>query len=109
MVIARRAQVQKDEARSRRLLQAIREGWKAYLRNPAETNALMQKLNPSMDAETFAAIAQKEREFIETRETRKQGLGSMSAARWETLSQQLVEIGLIQKAPASDRLFWNLL
>jgi NitT/TauT family transport system substrate-binding protein len=65
----------------------------------------MQKLNPSMDAETFAAIARKEREFIETKETRKIGLGRMTEARWKTLGEQLVEIGLTRKLPDASRLF----
>jgi len=105
VVVAKRSTVGKDPARAKRFLTAIREGWKAYLRDPNATHALMQKLNPSMDEETFAAIAKKEAPFILTPETKKHGLGTMTAARWEALSSQLREIGMTKKSHSGAALF----
>ena len=79
-----------------------REGWAAYLAAPSATNAVMQKLNPSMDAETFAAAAEAERPLIESADTTKSGIGSMLRARWETLGKQLVELGLVEREPPVD-------
>jgi NitT/TauT family transport system substrate-binding protein len=77
-----------------------REGWAAYLAAPSATNAVMQKLNPSMDAETFAAAAEAERPLVESADTTK--IGSMLRARWETLGKQLVELGLVAREPPVD-------
>ena len=79
-----------------------REGWAAYLAAPTATNAVMQKLNPSMDTETFAAAAEAERPLIESEDAKESGIGSMLRARWETLSKQLVELGLVEREPPVD-------
>jgi NitT/TauT family transport system substrate-binding protein len=85
------------------LVSASREGWNWYLDDPATTaatNALIAKLNPSMDAETCAAAAAAERPLVET-----QGPGSigiMERDRWSTLGKQLVDIGAIGAAPLVD-------
>jgi NitT/TauT family transport system substrate-binding protein len=55
----------------------------------------MQKLNPTLDLETFKESARIQKEFIETKETRKKGLGTMNQERFETLYRQLVELKLV--------------
>jgi NitT/TauT family transport system substrate-binding protein len=55
-----------------------------------------------MAPEVFAEVADAQKPFIDTDETRLNGLGSMTKERWETLIAQLKEIGDIQKAPASE-------
>ncbi|HEV7298089.1 MAG TPA: ABC transporter substrate-binding protein [Tepidisphaeraceae bacterium] len=77
------------------MVQAVREGWTAYLADPIETNSDMGKLNPTMDAETLAASAAAQLELIQTAETKSNGLGSMTLQRWQTLVQQLKELGTI--------------
>jgi NitT/TauT family transport system substrate-binding protein len=64
----------------------------------------MGKLNTTMDAETFASTAELQKPFLETEETKKQpnGIGRMSRERWETLGKQLVELGIIDRAPSVD-------
>jgi NitT/TauT family transport system substrate-binding protein len=81
---------------------SARAGWAAYLASPAATNATMQKLNPSMDAETFASAAAAERALAESDDTRAHGLGSMTRERWDTLGHQLAELGIVDHAPAVD-------
>jgi NitT/TauT family transport system substrate-binding protein len=81
---------------------AAREGWTSYLAEPGPTNAVMQKLNPSMDAETFAAAAAAEKPLTESADTKAHGLGSMTRERWETLGKQLVDIGIVDSAPPVD-------
>ncbi len=56
----------------------------------------MQKLNSTMDLQTFDDAAQVQKSFIETKETQKKGLGSMSENRWKTLYGQLVELKLVK-------------
>ena len=62
------------------MVAAVREGWQTYLTSPAETNTKMHTLNPSMDAATFTEVAEAQKSYIETGT-----LGTMTAARWETL------------------------
>ena len=48
------------------------------------------------------------RPLIETAETLKNGLGSMTAERWETLGQQLVDLKVIEVAPPPEECYVNL-
>lgn len=105
VVVARRALLDEKPELVRAFVQATTEGWRSYLDDPAPTNAVMGKLNPAMDAATFAAAAEAQRPLIENEETRRQGLGAMSRERWESLARKLVEIAIIEKAPAVDELF----
>lgn len=104
VVIARKSLWKENPDRVRAFVRATREGWRAYIDNPGPANAVMGKLNTTMDAETFAATAELQKPFLETEETKKQqnGIGRMSRERWETLGKQLVELGIIDRAPPVD-------
>ncbi|WP_434345119.1 ABC transporter substrate-binding protein [Myxococcus virescens] len=102
VVITRRQYWKEQPERVKSFVAAVREGWRTYLDNAGPTNAVMGKLNTTMDAETFAEGAEAQKPLIETEETRARGLGTMNRQRWEQLSQQLVELDLIEKAPAAD-------
>jgi NitT/TauT family transport system substrate-binding protein len=85
------------------VVQAVRTGWRAYLADPKPTNEKMWALNPSMDAATFAEVADAQRPFIENEDTAVAGLGSMTQQRWEKLIGQLAGLGDIPKLiPAQD-------
>jgi NitT/TauT family transport system substrate-binding protein len=79
----------------RRMLTALRAGSDAYSKDPAPTNQAMGKLNPTMDAATFAAVAEAQRPLVEDDATRAHGPGSMQLARWTTLVTQMKDAGLI--------------
>ncbi|MEP7121308.1 MAG: ABC transporter substrate-binding protein [Byssovorax sp.] len=102
VVITRRALFKEQPDRVRAFARATQEGWRAYLDDPTAANAAMGKLNPSMSAETFAAAAAAQRPLIETDETKTRGLGTMTRARWDTLAKQLVELGILAKAPSAE-------
>ncbi|WP_437676522.1 ABC transporter substrate-binding protein [Sorangium sp. So ce131] len=104
VVIASKALWKKDPEQVRAFVRASREGWRAYLDDPAPANAVMAKLNTSMDAETFKTAAELQEKFVETEETKKKpnGLGQMTRERWETMGKQLVELGVLERAPAVD-------
>ena len=94
VVIAHEDMLKTEAGQVEKFLAATREGWTRYLKDSVNTNVEMQKLNPSMDLETFHESARIQKSFIETAETKKSGLGVMSKARWETLYRQLVELKL---------------
>ena len=85
------------------MVAAIREGWRAYLDNPAPTNDKMHALNPTMDAATFAEIAEAQKSLIESNP-----LGKMTKERWDALSSQLKDLGDIPQAPPADQCFRDL-
>ncbi|KFE65280.1 Hydroxymethylpyrimidine ABC transporter, substrate-binding component [Hyalangium minutum] len=102
VVVTRGELLKQQPERVRAFVDAVREGWRAYLDNPKQANDVMAKLNTTMDAETFARVAETQKPLIETDETRAKGLGAMSRERWETLGQQLVDLGIIEKTPPVD-------
>ena len=85
--------LRKNPAMVKAMVEAVREGWRAYLDDPEPANERMHQLNPSMDAATFAEVAEAQKPFIEDDDTRRDGLGTMSKQRWETLIGQLKELG----------------
>lgn len=86
-----------DMAKS--MVAAVRDGWRAYLDNPGPTNQRMHDMNPAMDASTFAEVAEAQKPLIET----SAGLGTMTMERWQTLIQQLKDLGDIPRdIPATD-------
>jgi len=87
------------------MVAAVREGWRAYLDDAKPTNEKMRQMNPSMDEGTFAEVAETQKPFIESDETRTNGLGTMTRARWETLIGQLKDLGYIPAAIPPEECF----
>jgi NitT/TauT family transport system substrate-binding protein len=87
------------------MVQVVRAGWEAYLANPEPTNDVMRQLNPTMDAATFTASAAAQKPLIETDDTRRNGVGSMTAERWQTLADQLLAMKAIDKPVDSSQLY----
>ena len=85
------------------MVTAVREGWQSYLNDPKVVNQQMHQLNPTMDLDTFAEVAEAQKPFIERDATRRNGLGTMSRERWETLIAQFKDLGDIsQTIPAEE-------
>lgn len=104
VVIASGDMVRKEPETIRKMIAALRDGWRAYLDDPTATNAVMTKLNREMSAGMMAEAARVQRPLIET----DAGLGAMSAERWQTLAQQLVELGVIPKVAPPEEAFVGL-
>jgi NitT/TauT family transport system substrate-binding protein len=97
--------LRKNPDTAKAMVAAVREGWRAYLDNPKSANEQMNRLNPTMDAETFAEVAEVQMPLIETEPTRRDGLGTMSRERWETLIAQLKDLGDIPQAIPAEECF----
>jgi NitT/TauT family transport system substrate-binding protein len=50
-----------------------------------------------MDAQTFKDSAAAQKPLIESADTKRVGLGTMTPDRWQMLVQQLVELKVIEK------------
>ncbi len=83
-----------------RFVDASIEGWYSYLYgDPAPANALIKKDNPEMtDALLAYAIARlKQYGIVDSGEAEKNGIGTMSDARWEDFFKIVAEQGLYPK------------
>lgn len=105
VVIARRQYLEKNQKQTRDLIDAVREGWIEYLRDPGPANKLMVKLNPAMDGDTMKEAAEVQKPFILAAGASSQELGKMTVERWKTLTDQLSDIKLIKTKPAAEKLF----
>lgn len=79
---------------TKKILTAVKKGWDAYLKDPTATNKHMSSLNKSLDLETFNKGADIQKPLILVDKTEP---GSMTTVRWQTLADQLQDLGLIKK------------
>lgn len=108
VLATKRSRLKEHPEEVRSVVQAVREGWRRYLKDPTRTNQVMHALNKTIDLNTLNESAKAQVKFIRTPETDKNGLGWMSDSRWQTLVKQLLDIKLIQINPVTKELFQNL-
>lgn len=77
------------------VVRASLAGWKQYLDAPTLTNRHIHKLNPEMSLEVLSFGADLLIDMAKVPEEKAQ-LGHMSAVRWEQLSQQMMDCGLLK-------------
>ena len=79
-------------------VRASLEGWRDYLRNPAPANVLIKADNPKMTDERIAFAVQKMKDMhiLDRGEAATQGIGTMTAARWEQTRDFLVKADLLK-------------
>jgi NitT/TauT family transport system substrate-binding protein len=98
--------LRRDPAMVKAMFDTCREGWTTYLTNPGPTNQVIQKLNPSMDPVMLVESAKAQEPLIRGK-GEQVGIGSMTRDRWQTLANQLLDLKLIDKAPAPEECFWD--
>jgi NitT/TauT family transport system substrate-binding protein len=102
VVVVGRAFYSAHPEQVRAFVEAAREGWRSYLDSPGPVDALLTRLNPSLDAAMVAEAAAAEKPLVESDVTRARGLGAMTRERWDTLGKQLADLGVVDHAPAVD-------
>jgi len=105
VVVTRRGLLRDHPELAKNFVLAAREGWQEYLDHPQATNAVLGKLNSSLDQATLAQVVEAQKPLIEPAGITTQNLGQMQRARWQTLADQLVDLKIIDKAPPIDELF----
>jgi len=95
--------LRKNPDMANHMVTAVRDGWRAYLDNAAPANEKMHALNPTIDAASFAEIADAQKGLIESNT-----LGKMTKERWDTLASQLKGLGDIKDVPPADQCFRDL-
>ena len=74
----------------------VREGWAAYLANPTPYHARMMKLNRAMDEQAMELCSKAQRPLIMPEGMTPAQLGRMEARRWQSLTDQMVESGILR-------------
>lgn len=100
------ANLKANRDQAMRMVRSVRDAWTKYLADPAATNAFMQKLNPTMDAQTFAASAEAQKPLIQASEGGS--VGTMTESRWRELIDQLADLKVIEMKPAAADCFVEL-
>ncbi len=110
VLITRAEVIEKQPELVRRMVDACRLGWRKYLDEPEKTNEHIHSLNAEMGLEILAFGTRTLKPLCETGLTAPDRLGEMTAERWSTLTEQLVEggalkAGAVDPAKAFDRSF----
>ena len=79
----------------RKVVRASQRGWQKYLADPAETNRRIAELNPEMPVGILEFGARELKPLCQPRDLPPEEIGGMDSERWEMLTRQLVEIGVI--------------
>ena len=103
VLITRKSVLKEKPQLVKNVLAAVTAGWRRYLDQPDETNAKMHELNKSIDIATFKQMAEAQRPLVEGPASTV--LGSMTAERWNELSEQLESMKMIDQRPVSETLF----
>jgi len=77
---------------ARGMVAASVRGWEHYLAEPEETNLYLHEVNPEMSLEALAYGVEALTPLVRDETADAGGIGRMSAERWRTLAEQLIEI-----------------
>ncbi len=101
------ATIKKNPELVKAMVNSVREGWKAYIKDPKATHELIAKLNPSMTVEGMKEMQKVEAKLIEGGDAKKNGLGVMTEARWAELNTQLNDLGLTKKLVPAKEMYYT--
>jgi NitT/TauT family transport system substrate-binding protein len=96
VLICTSKRVDAEPDRVKAFVDCVREGWAAYLANPGPYHARMAKLNRAMDEQAMDLSAKAQRPLIMPEGTAPSQLGRMDARRWQSLTDQMVESGILR-------------
>lgn len=93
VLVTREALLAERRELAAKITAATLRGWEHYLRDPAAANAEIRARNSDVAPEILAAGAAALAPHVRPGDA---PVGAMTPARWQTLADQLVEIGLVQ-------------
>ena len=109
IAISRRMAVEKKEL-VQRFVDATLEGWTQYLKGgpaTAAANDLIKKHNPdqTVDRVAYALKVLNEHGIVMSGDARSDGIGAMSAARWEGFYDQMADVDVLPRGLDVARAF----
>ncbi|QDU39157.1 NMT1/THI5 like protein [Maioricimonas rarisocia] len=96
VLIVSSKQIEQNAEVVQKMVRASVRGWKAYLESPEETNRYIHEQNPEMSVDILAFGADQVRPLCITAEVPLDRLGTMTADRWQTMADQLIEVDAIE-------------
>jgi NitT/TauT family transport system substrate-binding protein len=98
VLAVRRDALAKRSDALKRFVRASAEGWKSYLADPAQGNALIKRDNPQMSDELLAYGHRKMKEYaiVTGTDTAAGGLLTMTEVRWQQTLEFLRTAGLVK-------------
>lgn len=88
--------VEEDPNAALAFVGAVRQGWIAYLADPARYNATMARMNRAMDLAAMDLCAEAQRPLILPHGMAPEQVGTMDGRRWQSLADQMVESGVLR-------------
>lgn len=98
LLITRREMIDKNQELVSRMTRASVRGWKRYLAEPEATNKYIHEQNPEMSLKILEFGAAALKPLCVPDGFDEEHFGDMTAARWQTLVEQMVEIDAIKPA-----------
>jgi NitT/TauT family transport system substrate-binding protein len=97
-VVATESYLAKNGDVVRRFVRATAEGYRSYFADPEPANALIRKANPEMTADllAFGVKTLKAYGIVEGGDAAKQGIMTMTDARWKQTFDFMVKAGLLK-------------
>jgi NitT/TauT family transport system substrate-binding protein len=80
----------------RRVVRASLAGWEIYMKDPARTNAHINKQNPEMGLDILEFGVGEMQDLVYTDDAKASGLGTMTPDRWSGMVKVMEEVGLIK-------------
>jgi len=88
--------IEEEPETVRAFVEASMRGWDYYYENTEKVNGVIRDLSPELSEGLLAYTAEKERPLVYGEDARENGVGHMTAGRWEALVGQLEEIGALE-------------
>lgn len=103
MLITRRELIEKQPDLVAKMTRASIRGWRKYLAEPADTNHHIHEQNPEMSLEVLQFGVEALKPLCLPDGVASERFGEMSDERWQTLVEQMVEIGSIKPDAVNAR------
>ncbi|MCM3790634.1 ABC transporter substrate-binding protein [Domibacillus indicus] len=81
------------------------KGWQSYEQSSDEINKVIVGENPNIALEALNFETKTQHEYIYGKDAAEHGIGYMTEERWDTLKQQLLEIGLLKEDFKTSEMF----
>ncbi|MGM0875405.1 MAG: ABC transporter substrate-binding protein [Bacillota bacterium] len=98
-------QIKENPEIVKKFVQASVKGWEYYKTNYEEINPDIKEMSPDLDLEDMKLRAEASMDLIFGEEAKTEGFGTMSKERWETLQDQLFELGIIEEKVDVSKLY----
>lgn len=89
----------------KQFVSAFVQGWKYYSENSDEVDQIMLKMNPGIEEEELTMGGEMQKEYIFGGDAVAKGFGYMTKERWQTLINQLSDIGLLKEEVNPSEVF----